>query len=251
MKLAALALTATLAAQTGAYGADNHEIDARGIFVDNGQPDSTAIRFSVLLERDGVQKVVPSNFAFKSGDKMKFRFELNHDRYIYILLHSVAAEPSRLDSYSGTRGIEVIRDEERRAPTAGSFQMLYPTLESGANNRAAAHTVHTVPSAGPAWFRMDRHPGMEKLFVVVSATPVDFSPYFDLRSGKLKVAMTSGRGVQPSDSDLIARLGGGLVEYSGNSRVAETRGIEIETYAAAQNVSRPMLVPVDLRHASN
>jgi hypothetical protein len=229
--LLALAVALPSFAQTGG--------DPRGIFLDRGDETSSAIRFSVLLDRDGVRKVVPATYTFQSGDRMKFQFELNHGRYIYILLHSVAADPANLDRYAGTRGIEVIRDEDQRAPAIDSWKLLFPTQEAGTNNLVSARAVKAIPSAGTAYFRMDKKPGMEKLLVVVSPTPLDFGAYFDTRTGKLR------NGAE----DVVGRLSRCLIDYGGNSRLSSS-GIEVDAYAAASSASKPMLVPVDLRHAA-
>ncbi len=229
------------------------DANPRGIFLESGDSASSAIKFSVLLERDGVKKVVPSSYAFQSGDKMKFQFELNNDRYIYILLRSVNANPAMLEKYSGKRGIDVIREEDQRATagstttttttttatttTTGGYQLLYPTQQSGTGNKVAARTTKTVPGGDATWFRMDKKPGMEKLLVVVSDKPLDFSPFFDTLTGKLR-----------ANSTVAVQLSQRLVDYSGNSHLSSSRGIEVESYASAAVVAKPMLVPVDLRH---
>ena len=246
------ALALTMAVSSFAQSAAN----PRGIFLESGDSASSAIKFSVLLERDGVKKVVPSSYAFQSGDKMKFQFELNNDRYIYILLRSVNAGQAKLEQYAGKRGIDVIREEDQRAnagsttttttttatttattSTTGGYQLLYPTQQSGTGNKVAARTTKTVPGGDATWFRMDKKPGMEKLLVVVSDKPLDFSPFFDTLTGKLR-----------ANSTVAVQLSQRLVDYSGNSQISSSRGIEVESYASAAVVAKPMLVPVDLRH---
>lgn len=246
------ALALTLAVSSFAQS----DANPRGIFLESGDSASSAIKFSVLLERDGVKKVVPSSYAFRSGDKMKFQFELNNDRYIYILLRSVSANPAMLEKYSGKRGIDVIREEDQRATavsttttttttttatttTTGGYQLLYPTQQSGTANKVAARTTKTVPGGDATWFRMDKKPGIEKLLVVVSDKPLDFSPFFDTLTGKLR-----------ANSTVAVQLSQRLVDYSGNSHLSSSRGIEVESYASATVAAKPMLVPVDLRHGA-
>ena len=246
------ALALTLAVSSFAQS----DANPRGIFLESGDSASSAIKFSVLLERDGVKKVVPSSYPFQSGDKMKFQFELNNDRYIYILLRSVSANPAMLEKYSGKRGIDVIREEDQRATavsttttttttttatttTTGGYQLLYPTQQSGTANKVAARTTKTVPGGDATWFRMDKKPGIEKLLVVVSDKPLDFSPFFDTLTGKLR-----------ANSTVAVQLSQRLVDYSGNSHLSSSRGIEVESYASAAVVAKPMLVPVDLRHGA-
>jgi hypothetical protein len=249
LKLAILAILACTAAfaQTGD---SRTPADPKGIWLDNAATARPAVKFSVQLDRDGERRVVAADYMFRSDDRMKFQFELNRRSYIYVLLHSVSAEGAEAERYAGTRGIEVIREQDRKAKGADSYQLLFPTAESGMNNLVAAHTVKSMPTAETAFFRMDRKPGMEKLFVVVSATPLDFSPYFDTRSGKLKASAAAQGARSLADDEMLGRLTRMLMDLSGNAIVSSAKGILIDSYAAASVAEKPMLIPVDLRHVA-
>lgn len=222
---------------------------AKGIFLDDGD-SRPALKFNVSLDRGGQQKTVPVTHAFLDGDKMKFRFELSKDGYIYVLHRSIEADPSKVDRYAGSRGIEIIRDEDRQGKK-GAYQLLFPNQASGQSNLVKAHATKTIPSSAASYFTMDNRPGMEKLIVVVSAKPIDIAKYFDPRTGKLKDSAGDG-GSKPragSDEDVLGQLTQTLLEYSGNADVQSPKGIDIvDGYAAPKIGSKPMLVPVDLKH---
>jgi hypothetical protein len=215
--------------------------DAKGIYLDD-HDSRPAMKFNVLLDRSGSQQVVPATHTFHDGDRMKFRFEVSKDSYIYVLHRSVEADGDRADRYSGARGIEVIRDDDKQSKK-GSYQLLFPNQASGQSNLVRAHTVKAVPGTESAYFRMDERPGMEKLLVVVSAKPIDIAKFFDVRSGKQKAGGTD------TDDDVLDQLSRTLMEYSGNSDVQSAKGIDVvDGYAAPKDGAKPMVVAVDLKH---
>ena len=84
IQVAVLVLAASPAfAQTGT--------SAKGIYLDTGENRRPAMRFNVELYRDGEQTTVPTTFAFRDGDRMRFRFELNRDCYVYVLHRTVSS----------------------------------------------------------------------------------------------------------------------------------------------------------------
>jgi hypothetical protein len=239
--VALLAAAVPALAQTG--------LDAKGIYLDPGDT-RPAVKFNVLLDRDGTQKVVPATYSFRDGDRMKFRFELSRDSYIYVIHHSIEADPARAERYTGARGIEIIRDEDR-ASKKESYQLLFPNQASGQNNLVGAHSLKTVPGTDTGYFRMDEHPGLEKLVVIVSSKPLDMGAYFDPRTGKLRGAPDAAapRGKNDTDDDVIGKLSRSLIDYSGNANVQSAKGIEIvDGYAAPKDGAKPMVVLVDLKH---
>lgn len=247
LKFATVTLLAALPAlaQTGA--------GAKGIFLDQSDDRKPAMKFSVLLDRQGEQKTVPSTYTFEDGDKMKFRFELNKDSYIYVLHRTV--EGADADKYAGERGIEVIRDDDRKNKNKESYQLLFPNNVSGQSNLIKAHNVKSVPTADRNYFVMDTNPGMEKLLVVVSPKPIDITKYFDVKTGKMRDDSGSTAGNRKpkndTDDDVLGQLTRTLLDYSGNSTVESAKGIDVvDGYASANSGSKPMLVTVDLRHMS-
>jgi hypothetical protein len=228
--------------------------DAKGIYLDQSDDRKPAMKFSVLLNRDGEQKTVPSTFTFQDGDQMKFRFELNKDSYIYVLHRSV--EGANSDKYAGERGIEVIRDDDRKNKNKESYQLLFPNDASGQTNLVRAHSLKSIPTTDGSFFRMDKNPGMEKLLVVVSAKPIDITKYFDIKTGKMRddnpPAAGGGNNRKPkndTDDDVLGQLTRALLDYSGNSTVQSAKGIDVvDGYASANSGTKPMLVTVDLKH---
>lgn len=227
------------------------QVTARGVFLDTGDDRKPAVKFNVLLDRDGEKKVVPANYSFRSGDRMKFRFEMNRDNYIYVLHSSIETEQA--DRYLGEKGIDIIRDEGRRGQGKASYQLLFPTEGAGQSNLIKQRTVKSVPTGETAFFRMDENPGVEKLLVVVSPKPIDIAKYFDVR-GKLRSGGTGGersgerKSRKDTDDDVLGQLSRTLMDITGNATV-DARGIDVvDDYASPKNSAKPMLITVDLRH---
>lgn len=229
------------------------QMNAKGIYLDTGEKPKPAIRFTVLLNRDGQERTVPATTTFRDGDKWKFQFELNKNSYIYILHRTVDGQ--NVDRYAGAKGIEVIRDEDRKAKRRESYELLYPNQKSGENNLVRAHKVKTIPENSV--FRMDENPGMEKLLVVVSQKPLDLTKYFDVTSGKLLGGEDADAGHttphNDTDDDVLGQLTRSLLDYSGNAAVDpaahSSKGIDIvDDYAAAKSGEKPMMIPVDMKH---
>jgi len=224
--------------------------DAKGIYLDQND-ERPAMKFSVLLDREGQQKTVPANYTFRDGDKMKFRFELSKDSYIYVLHRTI--DGTDTDRYAGQRGIEVIRDDDRKKERKDSYQLLFPNNTTGQSNLIKAHNVKAIPTADGSYFRMDNNPGLEKLLVVVSSKPIDIAKYFDVKTGKMRDGESGGANRKPrndSDDDVLGQLTRTLLDYSGNSTVQSAKGIDVvDGYASANSGGKPMLVTVDLRHA--
>ncbi len=216
---------------------------AKGIYLDQGPRRKPAVRFDVQLERGSQKRIVPAGFAFRDGDLMKFRFELNRDGYVYVLHRTI--EGPATGRYEGARGIDVIREEDLAAKRRDSFELLFPNQAAGQDNLVRGHAWKTIPEKSS--FRMDENPGLEKLLVVISREPLDLPDYFDA-NGKLKPVADAGGSEAAPDrrADLTRRL----LDYSLNAAMdARPKGIELEDdYAAAKEQAKPMLVPVDLKH---
>ena len=190
--------------------------DARGIYIEGARP---AMRFNVLLDREGRTSKVSSDYAFHSGDRMKFQFDVNKDLYVYVLHRTVDGDAAKVERYAGTRGIEVIRDEDRNGRKTDSWDLLFPNSRSGRENLVRANVLTSIPSASDEFFRMDENPGMEKLTVIASQHPLELEGYFDIATGKLRAG---------SGDDTRIRLARFLMDYSGNSIAdSATRAIEI------------------------
>lgn len=107
-----------------------------------------AMRWTITqLMPDGNKKEVPTTTAFKSGDKINVRVEVNDFGYLYIV----------------ARG------------SSGKWSPLFPSPKiAGGDNRVGPGVPYTIP-AGYV-FTFDDNPGEERLFIVFSRKP---EPDFD------------------------------------------------------------------------
>jgi hypothetical protein len=220
---------------------------AKGIYVEGSRP---AMKFNVLLERNGHTEVVPTNYAFKTGDRMKFQFDVNRDLYVYVLHRTVDGNDQTVSRYAGSKGIEVIRDDDRKNNRKDSYDLLFPGKES--NNLIHARNLESIPRGSDSYFRMDSQPGMEKLIIVASPKPIKIEQFFDVQTGHM-----SDNGRKPhndSDDDVVGQLTRSLFDVSGNSLV-DAKGIEVvgpsDGYVAARTPDKAIVVTVDLRHLSH
>ncbi len=107
-----------------------------------------AMRWTITqLMPDGNKKEVPTSKAFKSGDRINVRVEVNDFGYLYIL----------------SRG------------SSGKWSPLFPSLQiAGGDNRVGPNQAYTIPAGFV--FKFDDNPGQEQIFVVFSRKP---EPDFD------------------------------------------------------------------------
>ena len=176
-----------LSVAAGALLAAN-QAGAKGIYVDNRE---TGVRFDVMLLRGAERRLVPTSYEFVSGDKMLFQFALNRDACVYVLTRTIPGDGAAADRFAGSKGIEILRGDDLKAeqPT-GEYRLLFPLKKTGLQNRLTAGVVHIVPGNG-ARFTMDQQPGIEKLYIVLSPTPVDILRYFDMETGRMLRARSS------------------------------------------------------------
>jgi hypothetical protein len=237
--------TATLALAFTVSALAQEDVRAKGIFVDNGDSRQTAMKFNVLLDRAGRQTSVPSTHRFVNGDRMKFQFELNREAYVYVLHRTVNGEPDNLRKYAGPMGIDIIRDDDRRQPDQAKYQVLFPARSTGQANRLASRRVYSVPT-GEVFFNMDDNPGIEKLFVVVSDSPLDISRWPGV-VGEVGAAQNNNRRPNRDDSDDDATSR--LKRYAANSEMSVSKGMGVVNgYGIGIDRAKPMVFQVDLNH---
>ncbi|MBM3760837.1 MAG: DUF4384 domain-containing protein [Acidobacteria bacterium] len=112
------------------------------------QSGGLAMRWTITqLMPDGDKKEVPTTKAFKSGDRINVRVEVNEFGYLYIL----------------ARG------------SSGKWSPLFPSPAiSGGDNRVGPNQPYTIPHNYV--FKFDDQPGEERIFIVFSRKP---EPDFD------------------------------------------------------------------------
>jgi hypothetical protein len=112
------------------------------------QGGGLAMRWTITqLMPDGNKKEVPTTKAFKSGDRINVRVEVNDFGYLYIL----------------ARG------------SSGKWSPLFPSPQiSGGDNRVGPNQAYTIPAGFV--FKFDDQPGEERIFIVFSRKP---EPDFD------------------------------------------------------------------------
>jgi hypothetical protein len=107
-----------------------------------------AMRWTITqLMPDGVKKEVPITKAFKSGDRINVRVEVNDFGYLYIM----------------ARG------------SSGKWTPLFPSASiANGDNRVGPNQAYTIPAGFV--FKFDDNPGEERIFIVFSRKP---EPDFD------------------------------------------------------------------------
>lgn len=248
LRAAPMLVAAALACVAGFSAAAQSEntATAKGIFLSEKEDRPTGVRFNVLLERGDSRRTVESAHRFINGDRMKFQFETNRDAYIYVVHRTFDGDPESSDTkrVAGSKGIEVVRREDRGRAKEATYQLLFPSSQAGQNNKLAARKVHTVPTSSSVYFNMDDKPGIEKLYLVVSPTPIDIKSYFDIESGKI-------RGRDDTADDVISRLNADLSQYGKNVELTFSKGIQVgeaDSYGIVVDREKPMMLEVDLAH---
>ena len=251
---AVLATTFALAAQSSS---DISLATAKGIFRDGGSSSNeatarTAIKFDVMLERNGQWTPVSARYEFRSGDKFKFRMQANREGYVYLLNRTFNGDPQQL----AAKGIDRVRREDSsRRPDGPTYRLLYP-LKSD-SNRVAANRWVVLP--GEDNFSMDNRAGVEKLYIIVSSKPLKLSDYFNVESGEIRNgSASSGSGNtsrrNDSDDDVLGQLNKQLAEYAENAQIAilEEKGItrtsDPGSYGVVRDSGKPAQFEVSLRH---
>jgi hypothetical protein len=202
--------------------------------------------FTIQLQRGDQIAEVPADFEFRSGDKFNIRLNVTGGRkYVYVLNRTLQGEMRALET---TRDLR-LELQERAAPVAGGLQpvshgrvttsdyvKVYP--EKG-HQTVPAGWVTIPPSGG--MFRMDEKPGMEKLYVVFSGTPLTRF------AGLIGAGASPEEGAPAPSPTQVARvqrqqeIDVELTSMARNSEVAtppiSTRGVEFVPGPAAATVS--------------
>lgn len=155
-------------------------------------------RMEIVLEKkdgDAARSVDPG-LVFQQDDRVRFRLRTNFDGYLYVMDQS----------------------------TSGGYTLLFPTDETGKQNRIEAGKDYTVP-ATEGWFRIAGPPGHEIVYWLASPVelqgPDTSKPYVPLppppKPGKLPPRIT------PRCDDAILRARGDCVDNSAGARPVRER----------------------------
>lgn len=215
------AVSSPVAAQ--AERGDLTTVQARGVFVEN---DRLAARSHVLLVRNGRERRVSLDHEFRSGDRWKLQVETNRPAFTYVLHRTIPGDARRLVE---SRGIEVIRDRDRRNRSGrrDPYQLLYPT-GGGQPVPLRRNRPVSLPQRQGEYFRMDNETGLEKIVLVLSEERVDFSKYFD-RDGRQRTGRPPSGGGSIED-DVLDQLNADLVSGLSGGQTAVGTGDEVESY---------------------
>lgn len=215
----------------------------------SGANNRSAIAFDVLLRHNGNWVSVGPQYEFHSGDQFRFRVKSNRQGYIYLLNRTFNGDPEML----AAKGIDRVRVEDRqRRPESPTYRLLYPL--KGDKNTVSADQWITLP--GSDSFNMDSRPGVEKLYVIVSAHPLNLAQHFSLETGQIRSsssASSSGRR-NDSDDDVLGQLNKELETYAANGQTAAVseKGIirsgQSESYGVLRDSGKPAQFEVSLKH---
>jgi hypothetical protein len=237
------------------------QVDPKGIFVspgngngggggnNGGGANRPAVKYSIQLERNGQARPVAASYQFRDKDRFRFLFEVSQNSYVYLLHRQLEGDPDSMERYTGAKGISVVRDEDNRAPAPSGFTLLYP---SSGNVRLTAREPRALPN-NSEFFQFDTNPGLEKIVLVVSNSPLDMSGFVKKRSRTQSGG--GGNSRNDSDNDVLGQLSKDIEAMEANtvtvSDQAGAKGIcvgDCNGYSAPRNPGKPFLVNIDLRH---
>lgn len=175
--VALLALSATfgssaIASQNRAKDMYYQQLQTPAQSINNG------IQCSIELIRKGRRQIVDNRYAFKSGDKIRFKITPNFDGYAYILM---------------AKG------------SSGAQKILFPTAAIGSSNKVARNRTYSLPVGQTLVF--DKRQGLETVQLILSRSPVSQAALLNnLAAPHTVVAAQQQKQQQlaPSDPVLIA-----------------------------------------------
>lgn len=200
------------------------------------------VKIAVFATEDSRRRRVPADHQFQSGDRFELELQTNQRAYVYVVNRTLAGDPGTLRD----KGIERIRDDDRRErPRGSAYKLLYPMK----NDPRVAEANKPFKLTG---FRMDEKPGVEKMFIVVSAKPIDINRYFDVASGDQRKPRPGGDAGRrdDTDDDVLDQLNKDLADWSQNAESALPKGIERdpEGYGVVRDPGKPGVVELTLLH---
>jgi hypothetical protein len=235
----AISATSGVAAQAQAQ---ENVARVKGVYRDAQKP---GVKVSVFKGSGASRSRVSSDYEFQSGDPFELELETNQAVYVYVLNRTLPGDPSTLKN----KGIDRIRDDDQRAPAQQrmKYKMLYPRENDPKTTKV--NTPFKIPGLS-----MDDTPGVEKMFIVLSAKPVNLANYFDLTNGNQRGGgggggTGGGRRVDTAD-DVLSQLNKDLVLWQGNSDITLGKGVQRDTdnIGVIQDPTKPGMLELTLQH---
>ena len=222
-------------------------VEARGVFVEN---DRLAAKSHVVLVRNGRERRVSTNHEFRSGDRWKLHVETNRPAFAYVLHRTIPGDARRLVQ---SRGVEVIRDEDRRNTSAARdpYRLLYPVTQ-GQPVPVRPNRPVRLPQGPREYFRMDDETGLEKIFLLLSEERIDIRKYFESDGRQRTSRRPGGAGGGSIEDDVLNQLNADLVSGLSGGQTAIGTGDEVESYGVivegSENPSPFATFELNLKH---
>jgi len=209
----------------------------KGIYREAQKP---GVKYAVY-KRNGTDRVrVGADYEFKSDDRFEIELETNKASYVYVLNRTFAGEPGELSR----KGIERIRDDDHGGRgSKEKYKLLYPLGKDPKTTSASA------PFRLPV-MHMDDQPGVEKMFIVVSAKPIKIDNYFDVNGDQRRSPSAGGGRHVDSEDDVLDQLNKELVSWKDNSEIVQAKGIsrDSEGYGVVRDSAKPGMLELTLQH---
>lgn len=159
----------------------------------------TRMEITVEKKAGAHARVMDPGHVFDPGDLVRFRFRSNLRGYLYVLDHS----------------------------TSGSDTLLFPTAESGMENRIERSREYLLPATANGWFEIKGPAGHEVVYWVVS--PVEFPAPAKTGAAHIPTPPPSKPGelppgMTPRCDDTIFRARGDCVDVSAGAKPVERPG---------------------------
>ncbi|CAN5950788.1 unnamed protein product [Sphagnum jensenii] len=218
-------MTSLLAGISTSFPALAEDEGAKGLFftqLDHPKESlNTGIQYWIEIDRDKTISRVSNKTVFHSGDKVRFHIKPNIDGYAYIMLRS------------GSRGEKAV---------------LFPDPQRNEDNKLERGKEYTLPNDGALAF--DANPGLEKLTLLLSRTPIDSAAYLQPTGpadAPVQIASVDG-----GSKDLIPSEV--LVSYAPPQPklnvVKETTTVASETKSPGKTVVKKTALPPQLKLAT-
>ena len=204
------------------------ETEAKNLFLahaSNPQQGKPGVKIRLELKR-GEQKVgmVPLNYKFKAGDKVKFHFETNFAAYVTIL----------------------------NLGTDGSKQLLFPY--PGSTERVPKAKDSVLPQ-GDMWFEFDETPGTERMMFIFSAQSLlnaaGAAPSASQGSVSVNRPRPPAGNTNGSEQQALDDLNSRSLENAKNLRLVRDRDNNEDcafVVADTASLRKPLGVPINLIH---